>query len=231
MTLDLDAVGERLAELVEQAESMNASSAGIGFESCHDHRRAAAWIGLAETALKSLLPSGHPLLLQWQSIQALAHENPSSGGQSNWAIFDQFCGVVDAALALVRTNRLSSIVDEIRLETVGEVLEQAEELLAANQLVAATVLAGGALETHLRHLCLRNQVTWNGAGSISAYSDAIARARKRGILIYSKTDGKQVTSWGGIRNDAAHDPTRYDRTKDEVRLMIEGIRQFLARNP
>jgi hypothetical protein len=36
-------------------------------------------------------------------------------------------------------------------------------------------------------------------------------------------------AWCGLRNEAAHDPGNFKRTKEEVKLMIEGIRQFIAR--
>jgi len=54
-------------------------------------------------------------------------------------------------------------------ETIEDVLCQAESLLARHDaVVAAAVLAGGALETHLRHLCERWAIDWLGKGSISA---------------------------------------------------------------
>ena len=58
---------------------------------------------------------------------------------------------------------------------------------------------------------------------------AIARVRNAGNEIYSATEGKNVTAWGGRRNDAAHKPTEFKASAEEVRLMIEGIRQFVAR--
>jgi hypothetical protein len=68
-------------------------------------------------------------------------------------------------------------------------------------------------------------------GSVSKYEGTIAQERKAGRDILSATDGKQVSSWGGMRNDAAHDPVKFgmDRTVPEVRIMVEGIRQFVAR--
>lgn len=94
---------------------------------------------------------------------------------------------------------------------------------------AAAVIAGGALETHLHDLCVRNGITWNGEGSVTKYNDAIAQARNAGNRIYSATDGKSVTSWGGRRNDAAHKPAEFDGTQAEVRTMIDGIRQLVGK--
>lgn len=69
-----------------------------------------------------------------------------------------------------------------------------------------------------------------GDGSISKYDGAIAKARNDGTTtVYSVTDGKLVTAWGGIRNEAAHTPAEFNRSVDEVRRMIAGIRELMAR--
>ena len=46
---------------------------------------------------------------------------------------------------------------------------------------------------------------------------------------YTKLDQKNVTAWLDLRNKAAHGS--YDSyTKDQVVLMIAGIRDFITRN-
>ena len=54
--------------------------------------------------------------------------------------------------AAVADGKLDRAYIAVRLETCGDVLDQAELLLNKGHLVAATVLAGGALETHLNSL-------------------------------------------------------------------------------
>jgi hypothetical protein len=120
-------------------------------------------------------------------------------------------------------------VDGVRAETVAELLQQAEGLLKSGHLVAAAVLAGGALESHLRHLCTTHSLTWAGAGSIATYDAAVAQARNLGNTIYSATDTKCVIAWGGLRNDAAHSPTTFSASESQVQLAIDGILQFIAR--
>jgi hypothetical protein len=137
--------------------------------------------------------------------------------------------VFNGALALIKDDRLDRLISSIRIESESELLEQAETLAAAGYPAAAAVIAGGALETHLRHLVDRNGLTISGNGSTSAYNQAIARARKSGVEIYSKADVDLIESWGKTRNDAAHDPGNFKHTKDLVKLMIEGVRQFISR--
>jgi hypothetical protein len=111
-----------------------------------------------------------------------------------------------------------------------ELLDQANDLLGANQLAAATVTAGGALETHLRHLVAAYGLTINDPASIGAYNSEIARAHNDGIVSnVTAADIAQVTKWAQMRNDAAHDPGNYNRTKEHVDLMICGIRDFISR--
>jgi hypothetical protein len=145
--------------------------------------------------------------------------------------FFQAIGVIDGALALVRAGRLTTLIDGIRAETVSEVLDQADALLP-KYTVAATVLAGGALETHLLHLCTRNHVMWPGEGSISNYDQAIGQARNAGAgEVYGVTDSKLIGAWARMRNDAAHDPTSFVRTPDEIRFLIQQVRSFITRVP
>jgi hypothetical protein len=139
-------------------------------------------------------------------------------------------GVVQAATQLLRDNRIGSILDAVRVETEDELLDQALALLNARHIAAAAVIAGGALETHLRHLVVKNALVITGDSSISRYDDARDKARNEGTAdVYPQTDSKLVTGWGGIRNDAAHGPGAFARSSDEVQRMVEGIREFISR--
>ena len=91
----------------------------------------------------------------------------------------------------------------------------------------AAVLVGSVLEEHLRKLCLKNSlpvlvgVTHKKADSLNA--------DLAGASVYSKLDQKSVTAWLDLRNKAAHG--RYtDYTKDQVQLMLDGVRNFMARH-
>lgn len=189
-----------------------------------DHGDPLAWLARAGSALEAVLPPGHAVLRTW-----------SKAVSSTTAIdnVDRAVSLVRAAQRLANDGRLRTLVDGVRADTVGEVLEQATELARAGHQAAATVLAGGALETHLRHLCDRAGLlsSMTGHGSISKYADLMGQSRKRGDDIISKSDQTQVIGWGQARNDAAHDPTNFAWGRETTQLMLDGIRQFLARNP
>ncbi|MEM9694126.1 MAG: hypothetical protein AAGA56_16375 [Myxococcota bacterium] len=114
--------------------------------------------------------------------------------------------ILRGAVRVLDAGLLSDLIDGIRAEAESDVLEQAEELLGARFLAAGAVLAGSALETHLRHLCGSNGFTWKNEGSIAKYRAALDQARNAGHEIISKNEGKQVEAWGGIRNDGVHSP-------------------------
>ena len=129
----------------------------------------------------------------------------------------------------MRDNRLSSFIDAIRIESESELLEQALVLVNADHRAAATVIAGGSLETHLRHYVDKHGIPVVGDGSISKYNNAVGQARKDNPNLYSANDSKQVDAWGGYRNEAAHKPGEFNRSKEDVKRMIEGIREFISR--
>ena len=179
------------------------------------------WTTQALSALCAVFPETHPVVSQWRvldrQISVDLHE----------FYFVSFLGIFEGALAQIREGRIGSLIDAIRAETEGDLLDQADAFLAYPY--AAAIVAGGALETHLRHLVNKKGLTINGEGSISKYDAAIAQARNAGNEIYSANLGKLVTGWGGIRNDAAHDPGNFPWSKEDVRRMIEGIRDFIER--
>ncbi|MEQ9080473.1 MAG: hypothetical protein RLP09_41795 [Sandaracinaceae bacterium] len=200
-----------------------------------DHRHfsfehAAQWRSDASACLHAVLPSGHELLRQWESTWSDTHG--AGTPRLSYAPYVHTArSIVRTARKLFESGRLSSFVDGIRAETVEEVLEQAGQLASEKAAIPAVVLAGGALETHLRHLCDRAGLLerLQGHGSIDKYKGLLDSSRKNGDEIVSKNDSKQLVGWAGLRNTAAHDPTRFEHSLEEVRLMISGIEQFVAR--
>ncbi len=191
----------------------------------YDHVGAQGWAAEAGSAISSVFPPAHNCCHTWNRLAPGMQPGVIHGGT-----LEQMLGVFQAATKQLREGRLSSLIDGIRTDAEGDLLDQAAELSQANHLAAAAVIAGGALESHLKHLVSKNNLAVTGDGSISKYNDAISKARKDGIVeVYSATDTKHVTAWGGIRNDAAHDPKSFSRTQAEIRLMIDGIRHFITR--
>ena len=189
-----------------------------------DREAISAWLTAAGSAMKSVFPSGHQAIRDWERLM----ETPPVKRNREWCVREAK-GIFFSAQKQLKDGRIGTLIDGAKAETVGEVLDQAEQLVGSGYLVASAVLAGGALETHLLHLCQRAGLTWRGDGSIEKYNNAIGQHRNAGTEIYSSNYGKLVTGWGGIRNDAAHKPGAFKHSDGEVRRMIDGIRDFTAK--
>jgi hypothetical protein len=190
-----------------------------------------AWGVEVESALHSTFPEGHPIRKLWQREWTAFLENSGGLASRNWELYipTKLYPCFDSAKKMLEDGRLSSLIAGVKAETLDELLDQAAALLNSGQNVAATVIAGGALETHLRHLCGRHNIQWTGNGSISKYNDVIAQARKNGTEVYSASDVKHVTAWGGLRNEAAHTPQAFSATNTQIEQMIGGVREFIKR--
>lgn len=114
-----------------------------------------------------------------------------------------------------------------QLDVVSDLLEQAHRLLETSGVhpAAPAMLIGATLEEYLR--------TWVETSSLSigakkpgiqAYADALREAE-----LITKQDMKDITSWAGIRNHAAHGEWEQVSDKQRITLMLEGVNLFMRR--
>jgi hypothetical protein len=116
-------------------------------------------------------------------------------------------------------NTLKNIIEA---EVFESQIEQAEELLGKGYYVPAAVIAGVVLETHIRELCLENNMP---TGKLNKMNDDLA---KNGI--YNVIIQKQITELAAIRNSAAHGKENDEKegfTLEQVKTMIAGIKNIL----
>ena len=141
-------------------------------------------------------------------------------------------GVVKALRAGLEAGYLQGITELIHGELFADFLDMASHLLDEGYKDPAAVIAGAALETHLRQLCDKQgiQIEVNTATGIHAKKAALINADLAKASVYSKLDQKNVTAWLDLRNKAAHG--KFDEyTKEQVAVMLLGIKDFIARNP
>jgi hypothetical protein len=108
----------------------------------------------------------------------------------------------------------------------------AEELLANGYKDAAAVMIGGVLEEHLRRLAQRYQIDTkyqkNGK-DIPKKADTLNVELVKATA-YTKMNQMWILAALGLRNEAAHgDYSQYD--KEQVRIMFEDTRNFIANHP
>jgi len=143
-------------------------------------------------------------------------------------------GVLKSLADDYRTGRIRPLLERIHSDLFANFLEMAEYLIEDEGLKdPAAILAGGVLEQHIRKLCDKASVATTymaGKGDIRPKKLSAMNADLPKAGVYGKNEQQQVTAWAGIRNDAAH--AHYDRYNiQQIKLMIQGIRDFLQRYP
>lgn len=148
-------------------------------------------------------------------------------------LLDTLMGVLSALRADYEAGYLKSVEELIHADIFADFLEMAQHLLSQGYKDPAAVMAGSVLEQHLRQLCEKHAIDithTKPSGDIipkkaSRLNDDLAKED-----IYPKLDQKSITAWLDLRNSAAHGHYE-DYSKDQVALMIQGIRDFLTRFP
>jgi hypothetical protein len=141
-------------------------------------------------------------------------------------------GVIDSLKADVQAGYLESQKELIHAELFSDFLEMAQHLLDEGFKDASAVIAGSSLEAHLRQLATKARVKVETVvqGRLTAKKAERLNSDLANAGIYSKLDQKSITAWLDLRNKAAHG--HYDDyEKNQVLLMISGIRDFVSRNP
>jgi hypothetical protein len=110
-----------------------------------------------------------------------------------------------------------------RLDASTDLMEQVQQLLDDSKVYPAApiMLAGAALEELLRSLVITHNAKVKGKPGLQAYSEAL---RTAGVL--TPQDVKDVTSWAGVRNEAAHGQFA-DLSRQRAALMADGVNLFM----
>ena len=142
-------------------------------------------------------------------------------------------GVVSALLVDVRAGHLVSLIELVHGEMFADFLEMAQHLQDSGFKDAAAVIAGSALEAHLRLLCVKSLLVIEVVkpdGSVASKKAEAMNSELSNANVYSKLDQKSVTAWLDLRNKAAHG--KYEEyQKEQVTLLIAGLRDFIFRVP
>lgn len=123
--------------------------------------------------------------------------------------------------------RSISLEREIQIDTVSDYLEQAESLLNDQKVhpAAPTVIIGASLEEFLRNWLEDDGFDISTIkNSLDAYSTELRKQDK-----ISKQDLKDIISWGGTRNDAAHGHWESVEDRKRIKLMLEGVNLFMRK--
>ena len=123
--------------------------------------------------------------------------------------------------------RSVSLEREIQIETISDYLDQAQKLLNDSKVhpAAATVIIGASLEEFLRNWIVELGTDLNTIkNSLDSYAQELKSKEK-----INKQDLKDIVSWAGIRNDAAHGHWENVNDKNRIKIMLEGINLFIRK--
>ncbi|TWI85077.1 hypothetical protein IQ13_0232 [Lacibacter cauensis] len=120
-----------------------------------------------------------------------------------------------------------SIERKAQMDVVSDILEQANQLLDTKGVhsAAACVLIGASLEEFLRNWVEDKNLD---LGNLKPGIDTYTKILKEAELI-TKQDFKDITSWAGLRNHAAHGEWDLVCDKSKISLMLQGVNLFLRK--
>lgn len=146
---------------------------------------------------------------------------------SNGHCVEPLVGILKALRADYAAGYLVSVEELIHADLFADFLEMADHLLSQGYKDPAAVMAGSVLEEHLRKLSLKSGMS-AASGGVHKKADLI-NAELASANVYSKLDLKSITAWLDLRNKAAHGHYS-EYTKEQVQLMLDGVRNFLSRH-
>lgn len=155
----------------------------------------------------------------YRALQKLASENES---KNDSCFFPHCLGVVQAAKRDFELGLFFDLRSIITAEILERFIDQAEQSLRAQRLVAATSLGGAVLEEVLRRICAAHEITATTPATLESLNEDAAAAG-----VYNALVGKRIASLADLRNRADQGPGDGLRVED-VEDLLTWIRKFAA---
>jgi hypothetical protein len=149
-------------------------------------------------------------------------------GFNNNEVIPVLVGIAQALKTAYASGYLHHIEELIRADLFADFLDMSEYLLGEGYKDPTAVIIGGVLEEHLRKLCLKNTITVKTNNRFKK-ADTM-NADLANLNVYNLLDQKNITAWLDLRNKAAHGKYK-EYTDEQVKLALQGIRDFIARFP
>jgi hypothetical protein len=220
MTISKDAILQQIDEVLAQYRDRRSHAQ---YDDCSDlpYEVTTALITQMSATISRLAPKTSQYLENFELLLKRV-------GGTNAVSVPHLVGMLTALREAYDKGYLHTIEELVHADLFADFLEMAEYLVSENYKDPSAVVAGSVLEEHLRNLCQRNTIPIDVAGKPKKAEALNTDLASNGA--YSKLDQKSVTAWLDLRNKAAHG--HYNQyTKEQVELMIQGIRNFLSRVP
>ena len=147
-----------------------------------------------------------------------------------WHLFE---GILRALRADIAEGGLETFSEIVHGEVFADLLAHAEQLNTANYSLAAAVVAGAALEEHLRQLAQRHGVATQDSKGAPRAASALNSDLYANANAYSKAEQAQIDAWQKCRNMAAHGQPAFAQTftQPDIQRLVEGVRDFVIKYP
>jgi len=139
---------------------------------------------------------------------------------------DYLNSIITSFIRSVEQDVISKVSFErkIKIEVVNDYLTQAEELIEQEDFhpAVSAVLIGASLEEFLRNWVIEQNLDYGQKASIDSYAKAL---RSKDLI--TKQDYKEITAWGGHRNNAAHGKWELVADREKISMMLAGVNIFI----
>ena len=128
-------------------------------------------------------------------------------------------------------NWLFDLKQLVASELFSDYLEMAKHLIEEGYKDAGAVMIGSTLESHLKQLCIKNEIeiTFLNAKEQEKPKKAdVINADLRKAEVYNVLEQKQITAWLDLRNKAAHGEYG-EYNVENVKLMYSGVLVFISK--
>lgn len=144
-----------------------------------------------------------------------------------------FVGILRTLRNDYESGYIQPLRELIHADVFADFLDMAYHLLGEGYKDPAAVMVGSVLEEHIRKLCLKYNILLEiqkPDGTLQPKKADVLNAELTSQNIYNKLEQKTITAWLDLRNKAAHG--KYSEyTKEQVDLMLLGVRDFIHRYP
>lgn len=195
----------------------------------NDNSLALQAIMLSSSIIQRLTPGNSPYRDAAQKIVQQTNSFTSDRQDRSVAV-EKLIGILSALRCEYELGYASTVTEMVRIQTLNEILDQAQHHLKTGGKDAAAVLIGGVLERHIKALCAKHTVATtrkkaDGKSCDLTLQELVQDLSKAGI--YNAAQEKILTSLLGVRNLAAHG--NYDQyDKKQVTWMLDAVTEFMA---
>ena len=216
---------EEMDELVKYGEEIAVLASRSGSNLGQDYvTKTSTWVTKIGQIIRNLCPEGSQYGKNYEDI---VKKKDFSVMHSNY--YQHICvmnGIIKAIKDDYEKGLSVKIKQLLQADIFADFLEMGEYLLKENYKDAAAVIIGSVLEDALRKLAvkegidiLREDANYK---TLEPLNMELAKAN-----VYDRLIQKQITSWGDLRNKAAHGHyNEYD--KHQVEMMLLFVQKFCS---